>query len=354
MPAVLAQDLADLVEAVRDKEGSLRFSQIAQSLQDYEVMRQWLKKDRVIVDGGVGFDHKLMTKYDTSARHQGLLDVDVVHIPELLTSIRVDYVLCSANWAILDTELDQASGKEQIMDHIKTRRMGVMIGMAEELERVGWADPDAGDKTLPWVIKYWIVKNSTEGFNGGLPSGFSSMAGVSLTAHPTFKNYTARYNGVSKTDPGLVRKMKLAYRKMGWKSPISGGDADYKAMRRDMYKFYSNEEVYDAWELLLENQNDNLGYDLKPIEDGTPAFRGHPLVWVPKLDDDDTNPVYMVNHSAFFPIIQKGYYLREKTTGAPNQHMISAVTYVDLYYNFICVDRRRQAVLYEDTTLQAS
>jgi hypothetical protein len=76
------------------------------------------------------------------------------------------------------------------------------------------------------------------------------------------------------------------------------------------------------------------------------VFRNHPIIWVPKLDADTTNPVYGVDHSTFYPICLRGNYLREsKPMTDATQHNVYQV-FVDLSYNYICLDRRRNWVFY--------
>jgi hypothetical protein len=78
--------------------------------------------------------------------------------------------------------------------------------------------------------------------------------------------------------------------------------------------------------------------------DGTVTFRGHPWIWVPKLDARTDDPVYMIDHSVFYPVCLEGDYLRESDAiMGPDQHNIFNV-FLDLTYNYACVDRRRNAV----------
>ena len=92
-----------------------------------------------------------------------------------------------------------------------------------------------------------------------------------------------------------------------------------------------------------EASNENLGRDLASM-DGTMTFRNHPVIWVPELDGQTNAPVYMVDHSTFYPVVLKGDFLREsKSTQAPSQHNVYQY-FVDLTYNYLCVDRRRNAV----------
>ena len=112
---------------------------------------------------------------------------------------------------------------------------------------------------------------------------------------------------------------------------------------------YVNETTISGIEDLGEAQNENLGRDIATM-DNAMVFRNHPILWVPKLDADTTNPVYGLDHSTFYPVCLKGDYLRESDAEkSPNNHN-TYVVYVDLTYNFICVDRRRNWVIATNTS----
>ena len=211
----------------------------------------------------------------------------------------------------------------------------------EELEDRAWAAaPSTTDKILPFSIQYWIVENATTGFNGGLPGSHTTVGGVNLNDSPTFKNYTDLYTNVTKSD--LIKKLRTAHRKVRFVSPVTV--EDYRGGIGDRYRLYVNESTISDIEDLGEGQNENLGRDIATM-DGTVTFRRHPIIWVPKLDARTDNPVYLIDHSTFYPVCLKGDYLREsEAQKAPNQHNVYQI-FVDLTYNYLCVDRRRNAVL---------
>jgi hypothetical protein len=219
------------------------------------------------------------------------------------------------------------------------RRAAAMIDLAKEIEDKAWSSPGGSDTRLPYGLPYWIVKNSTTGFNGGAPSGHTTVGGVSLTDSPNFKNYTVTYTDVTKAD--LIKKLRTMARKINFKSPVD--IPEYRGGKSRQH-LYVNEATITDIETLGEQQNENLGRDIASM-DGKLVFHGNPIVYVPKLDSDTSNPVYMVDHQTFYPVCLKGDYLRETKNMAPNQHNITQY-FVDLTYNFLCVDRRRNGVAY--------
>jgi hypothetical protein len=58
---------------------------------------------------------------------------------------------------------------------VKPRRHAAMIDLAEELEAKAWQVPNSTDKLNPYGLPYWIVYNSSTGFNGGYPTGRTQL-----------------------------------------------------------------------------------------------------------------------------------------------------------------------------------
>jgi hypothetical protein len=344
MALLAAADLNDLVAVTLRDLGRLRFQNVAQNLQDYEVFTKWFRKDKVAFDSGYGIQRTLMNALSGAAAHVGLLDEDTVNIPDVIDLLTLDWRHAQTSWAFIYQETLMNRGRAMILNLIEPRRASSLIDLVNEIEQRCWASPGASDKKFPMGVPYWVVKNNTTGFNGGAPSGHSTVGGVSLTDTPNFKNYTAQYTSITKAD--AVKKLRTAHRKVRFKSPIN--IQDYRSGRGDRYRVYTNETGISGLEDLGEAQNENLGRDVAAL-DNTIVFRNHPVLWVPKLDDDTTDPFYMIDHSVFYPCCLKGDYLRESQADkAPNQHNVYQF-FVDLTYNILCVDRRRCAVIATNT-----
>jgi len=317
MATLTATGISDLVATTLRDLGRLRFQMIATDLQDYEVFSKWFKKDKVAFDTGIGIQRTLMSKLSSAASHVGLLEEDTVNIPDLMDQIQIDWRHVVTSWAFIYQETLMNRGRAMIANIIEPRRADALLGLVAELEDRAWAIPTAASNKMPNGLPYWIVKNNTTGFNGGVPYG-STIGGVSLTDSPNFKNYTAQYTTVNRTD--LIKKMRTAHRKVRFKSPIS--IKDYRQGRGDRYRIYTTESVLSSLEDEGFAQNENLGRDIAQL-DNTIVFRNHPVIWVPKLDDDTTNPVYMIDHSTFMPVCLRGDFLREsRSENAPNQHNV--------------------------------
>lgn len=336
-------DIVDLTKAALKELGRLKFQQIAQRLQDYEVMGRLLKQDKVQFDSGNGIQRTIMTDHSSAARHVGLYEVDNVNVGDVLAQIDIPWRHTETKYAYERRELLVDRNAARVVDLLKVRRSDAMLSLAEKLEEAFWSKPaDSTDKTVPYGVPYWITYNAVEGFTGGNASGFSSGPGnLDSTSYTRWKNYSFNFTTIDKSD--ALPKMRTAYRKVGFKSPVD--IPDYREGKGQRFRIYTNETNMQDFEDLGESQNENLGRDLASMDD-TITFRRNPLVWVPQLDGNATwtDPILMLDLSCFYPVVLKDDYMRETDPEkAPNQHNVYQV-FVDLTWNLLCVDRRRQVI----------
>jgi hypothetical protein len=342
MPVLRDIDIADMVTTTLEDLGRGRFHQIAQELQEYLVLPRIMRKEKIrIQSSGIGVKETLMTSTGGTARWVGLLEEDALNINDLLTTMTVRWCRLTDNMAWERRMLLENRGQARINNVIKPQRAAMMIRMAAALEAGFFAAPDASDVKIPWGLKYYVVKNATTGFNGGLPSGFSTVAGVNITTYPTFKNYTFQYTDVTKVD--LIKKLRTAHRKTRWRSPVKkpGMISEFGERRQ----IFVNETTISEIEDVGEAQNENLGRDVASMDDQI-VFKKHPIIWVPYLDTDTSYPIYMIDTDTIIPFILKGDYLRESDViRSPRQHN-TFESHIDLSINFIMTNRRANAVGY--------
>ncbi len=293
---------------------------------------------------GTGAQWDVMVTHSGSFSNVGLGAQDNVNIPDLFVQATADWRNSTTNYAIEGREVSMNAEPSRIVDLIKGRRIGALIAMAEGMETNFWGPPVlVTDNLTPWGINTWIVKNATQGFNGGAPSGWTTI-GLNPTTYPRWSNWTDQYTSVSRDD--LIRKLRKAATFIDFKPPVEGIPTFNTG---DQYGHYTNYSVIGPLEEALESQNDNLGNDVAS-KDGLSMLRRVPVMWVPRLEADTTGPVYLLNWGIFKTIILKGWWLRETHVAIyPGQHTLSA-HFVDSTYNFICRDRRRNAVLATGTT----
>jgi len=342
---IVGSDINDLVAGTLRKMKPTGFHLIAQELQDYEVMGKWLKKDRVVFDGGYGIQRNLMDALDNVAAHKGLFEEDNVNVADHLTQMKVDYVHADTKFAIEHREVLMNSGDTFVTSILEVRRTNAMLALASELEEKAWEVRAEATTTEPNGIPYYVTYSGTAGFNGTVPSGWSgtTVANVDTAVHTNYANYTDIYVTASMDD--LVKKMRTAKRMCKFKSPMSL--KQFRGPLGERVRIYVDETTISIFEDMVTARNENLGIDLATY-DGQAVFRKHPIIWVPYLDDhaaDGSNPVYMIDHAAFFPAVLKGDFFRQ--TGprpAAKQHNVSE-TFYDISYNYLCVNRKSCALI---------
>lgn len=346
---ILAADMPDLIAVTLPQLGRMKFQQIYQDLQEFEVMGKWLKKSNVKVkENGVAVHENIMIGDATSsAAHTGYMDEDSTDIQDVMKTLKVDWKHIQTKWAVVyQTDILMNSGESEIVNLIKTRRCKAMIDLAQEFEDKAFgAVPATDDEVSSYGLKYWIVQNATTGFHGGAPSGYTTVGNLNPTSLSRWRNFSGTYSGVV-TKLGAIKTLRKAARQCGWKSPVQVPDYMSSANNGQKYRLYVNETTISEIEDVGENQNENLGKDIASM-DGTIVFRKHPIIWIPKLDADTNNPIYFINHDTFKVCVLKGDFLREgKAEKAPNQHNVFQ-TFVDTTYQYLCDDRRRNAVIYQ-------
>ncbi len=117
----------------------------------------------------------------------------------------------------------------------------------------------------------------------------------------------------------------------------------------DEFGYYTNYAVVQPLEESVESQNDNLGKDIAS-QDGNVLFRRTPVVWVPWLDRDTTNPFYGINWSWVRAYVLGGEWMRETNIEyTPGQHNVSS-HFVDLTWYIVVKNRRANFCLSNGTT----
>lgn len=353
--SVTIDDIADMLTATIANQPRGKFTDISSEYNQFIVMPFLFTKagGLVMKKGGVNIEETLMIEHGGRSRWVGELDEDTYLFLDHLKKLQVKFVLLTDNMIFTRGEMLANRGKERINNVIKPRRHALFLRVAHTMEDAFFAVPDASDELTPWGLKYWLVKNTTAGFNGGLPAGFSTVGNINLTQAPTFKNYTAQYVAVTK--PDLITKMKRAHRKVQWKMPhkMSGIDGDTSNNKR----FYLvNEDVLELLEDIGEGQNENLGKDVSSVTggrgmgikmdgEGDVLFKKRPIVWAQQLDDDTSDPVYGVDLNTFHAIGRQGENMRlDSFKQVPGQHRVVAA-HLDHQMQFINTNRRANFVI---------
>lgn len=344
MPVQISQ-LADIAATTLKFLNRPNYTELARDLRRFTAFKQIFNQNRVVLDGGSGIQWDVMVAGSNSAQNNGLGALDSLDISDGMVQASADWRNSSASYAVEGREIAVNAGSSRIVDLFRTRRARCMIGLAELMENNWWGPPVAlSDSITPWGVNTWIVKNASEGFNGGAPSGYTSI-GLNPTTYPRWKNWTAQYTSVTKDD--LIRKVRKAFEYTNFEPPIE--ESMPTTNTGDDMKLYSNYALVAGLEEVLESQNDNLGTDVASM-DGKVVIRGRPILVVPKLDADTTNPLYGINWGDVKTYVLKGWWLRETNVPIyPGQHTISA-HFLDSTYQPVFLNRRTSFVIATGTT----
>jgi len=317
------------------------FVDMQTDLTDHVAVREMWKGQSKQFHGGDDWEFDMQMDHNHSARTVELFEDDASNLTDTMEKGVVGPRHVNAHYIYDQREKAFQKGGVKIVDLIKTRYTGMMVSFYELLESLLWSKPtDSGNTKDPYGVAYWVVKNAVEGFNGGDPAGFADgRAGVSSVDYPRFSNWTAQYAAVAKDD--LIRKMRRAHRKTQFRSPVSHSTPSLGGMKNGIY---ANDSVVGLMEEILETNNMNLGNDLAS-KDGRTMFKSTPITYAPKLDDDSTDPVYMLDWKWLAIGVLAGWQNNlTKPYMVKGKHLVRRVD-LDASLNMICSDPRKQTVI---------
>jgi hypothetical protein len=345
MPLTIDQ-IDDLILTTHKHRDPQKFNQIAQSKVSYPLLDYMLRKKNMKSITGTSVIRPVMLKKTGASRMVGMFATDTVNVADVAKNVEAPWRHINTPIAYDVKEFMANSGKEQIIQLLKLRKADAELSRVEHISNQLWSSPaDSSDALNIWGIPYWVVGNATAGFNGGAPSGFTTVGGLNPSSVdvPNWKNYTAQYAAVSKAD--LIKKMVDGFAETGFESPITVDDFA-RGEKTDRFRIFAKRSVISDLEALLEQQNDQLGSDVAPMF-GKASINRTPITRDPALDDAvafPKSPVYALDMRYWELFYLAGSLERtSKPEAAPNQHDVRVI-HIDDTMNLICTDRRRQAV----------
>lgn len=315
------------------------FTDMQTDLSDHVAVREMWKGRKYKFDGGDPWTFDCQVDHNHSTRAVGLYETDGSALIDTMIEGSINARHVNSHY-LYDLRLKAfQKGGVKIVDLIKTKYVAMMVSFYEWLEEVLWSEP-ADDNKTPFGMAYWVTRHATEGFNGGNPTNFAGgKAGISQGDQARWANWTARYVAVSKED--MVRKMRTASRKTKFRSPVSHAQPTFGKMKNGIYM---NSDTIGICEEILESQNMNLGNDMAS-KDGKTLFKSTPLTYVPYLDNDNQDPVYMLDWKWLAIGVLQGW---ENELTKPYQvydkHLVRRVD-LDATLNMCCTNLRRQTVI---------
>lgn len=367
--SINASDLGDLITTTQKELGELKYTDLSTDLQYHVALSKLFQESSVSYEAGPSIQWNLMTDNSGAAKQTGLFAVDDLNIGDVMSTAEIGWKHTTVNYAIERREIAFNRDPRRIVDLVKVRRNDAMISLTEHLESQFWGKP-ANDASQDLNgVDYWISDNAGAGagtggtgsFGGGVPSGFTTVAGINPTDVPRWQNWLGFFpngdindpagaldsaNTAVAAQPDILKAMKEAYVKCNFK-PIPNASYPSYNPTPEKWGIYCGYSTLAALEVMQDRLNDKIvSRDVATDANGTTSFRGVPITYVPKLDSSSlTTPIYMIQWGSFRSVLLSGEYMKE--TGpdtAPNQHTVFT-THVDLTMNLQCVDRRRNALL---------
>lgn len=332
--ALQLDGIADLAKAVLDEPHRGEWTNLGTDLQDHPAATMLLREKSVKVSGGTAVKVRFANGTSGAARNVGMYSIDNVNQADRMVegSVPWRHTETSYTWDL--HEFDANMGTFEVYNLIEERIDDGDVDMVKLIESDFWGRPTSSTDTVtPFGLGYWLVYNATEGFNGADQTGFAAgPAGIDSGTYTRWKNYTAQYTNISKTD--LVRKMRKAAYKVNFKAPrpSPGGNLNPR------FGYYTNYDVEEQFSEILEGQNQNLGFALDPM-DGKVVFRSNPVVVVSQLDANADDPVCGIDWDVFQFMVLRGWNMRKSQRVAPDQHNVVRA-WTDLSYNTRCTNRR--------------
>jgi hypothetical protein len=332
-------------------------------MSDYQstiALKRIFKKQRSTVDSGPEIQFNIITDTNDSARHVPLGFVTNPDIKNVLAVGKMPWRGTTWHWAMEEQLIQMNSGASKILDMVKVQRMAGLGSAIKLFEDTLWRCPAAADFELnPVGIPYFVVKSATDaltdttakGFNGSVPSGYTLVANLdpTTTASGRWKNYADAYTAVTPDD--LIKRMRRAMFYTDFTPLVDGADNNDGASELGVYTRYS---VTQQIEDILRDQNDDIGGDAAAY-DGKAMVRRTKVTPVIQLDNDTTDPVYILNWGSMGVKGLKNFWMKEMPfRGADNPNQPTMMfTQTICRWNLFCTNRRKQAVLSTGTTMPA-
>lgn len=355
MTGIAPSNLDIFLQLTLDKFDRQRWVNLTQQYRNTTVVSRLFKSKKVPEEGGKALAWKAKVTKVNNRRTTTTYDRDSSNIGNGMKEAKVDWSMVTNNYSFdINEQAFQGGSMTEIIDIIAVKEAELAENELEGLEEDLWTCPAAdADPTPRYGIPYYLVKNSssTPGFNGGAPTGYTTVANLNPSTYPRWKNWTFTYTLNTYTRTDIVRKTVEAMHKTNF-MPLPGVAG--MPSSDPTWALYTTWAAYEALQELAEQRNDNLRKELG-FMNGQLTIMGVPLVWCDALDGgqdgtgaaaDTTNPIYGVDWSQLSLRFLKGRNnIRtgpDKVAGAHNQRTV----FVDSTCQFKYVRRDRGFVGY--------
>jgi hypothetical protein len=347
-------DNDQLIDLVRTTLKALPDGQfeVAWDSQHFEFCNIY-NKNRRTIDGGTSIQRNIVLDETGAAAYRRLYDTDQPSVENVQFQIDVPWTQLGTNysWDVLEIMRNKASGKGYI-DLMESRRLERLWGLAELIEERGWLTPtSATDNLYPYGVPYYLNKRTSgstgAGFDGqtiryGDGTTGTTAAGIDASVEAKWRNYAATYVSANNE---LLRTLRRAFLLTRFRPPANISNPPGSDNPGSFRKLYANADVNIELQDMADKRDDNSGAtDLagKALIDkeGTTYFNRVPLVYIPQLDSDTTDPIYYVDFDKFQPIVQDGYWMEESKPMMDRGQHTTVTVFLDAAHQNLCTNRR--------------
>ena len=344
MPSLNIEQFGDLLKTTLSKFQTPDYTSLITDTTDHPAAKRLIRKSTMKVQDGKDIDIRYKMSTSNTARMISPTTHDAVNARDGFVNGAVNWRKAETKYMFYEEEMTINRGESRLVDLVKSREDDAKTDWVELLESVFWGFPSASDTLQPFGLPYWVTKNATEGFNGGIPSGYTTVAGLSPTTYPRHQNYTAQHTNV--TLPDMVLKARKMAELTGFKPLIEGIPTIAGKPRLGYFTNLTNKQAYED---LCDSRNMNIGPDLARY-DNQVKFRGADIEYVPLLNNDTTNPLYQLDWATISVVVLANWWQKRKVLAPyPGQRNVVAV-FLDTMFNFVCWDRRKNGVIATGTT----
>lgn len=283
---------------------------LSHDLRDVPIAKRLIPKLTTSQDSdGVSLSWLVRVRPQASAAWRHPTETDgSLNIPSGFERASINWRFGDYRYGFYKHEEALNQGSNAIVDLINSRRDSALEEWMVLVNRTFWGFTAATNSRAPFGIPNYVVKSaSTADFNGGHPTGYSDVAGLSSTTYTRHKNWAGPYTLVTLDD--LVAKIRDMAKKTKF-MPLGKTNTDLvTGMDRE---YWTNLDVETALEDLQDTRHDNVqGFDLA-YADGKTVIRGTTVQTDPTLDEDTTDPFYQLD-LADIELVSKDGWMQKET-----------------------------------------
>ena len=339
------ENFGDLLTVTLANFNEPDFVNLTTDLTDFPAAKQFLQPNMRRYRSGKTCDWRIKVTNGNSAKNVAITDQDQSNIVDGFISASVNWRKSMASYSFYEEEQTINMTPKRLVDLVKSRENGASEEFVSLLESNFWNNPAASDIRTPLGVPYWVYKNATQGFNGGIPTGYTSVGGVSPTTYPRWASYTDQYTAISMDD--FVRKARLMRVQTRFKPRVAAvPELTTGEQRKNFGGLTLTQRLAD----LVDLRNENFGSDLAKNDLNETMIGGTGIVYIPQLNADTTNPMYQIDFGYFKIIVLGPWWMKRKVISpVPGQRNVVSV-YIDCVYQIVCFNRRAQGVIATGTS----